>query len=191
MLRSQKPCAAAGCLVRNPFGLPGSRCNLPVEARCCLSRYERYAGSLEFHVHFVQGRCLRRAQTAKDRQPVPAQQPRASSCDERVGVFHGVENLANSCLQDGIRTGRCPPMVAAGFERDEEHSATRFQAGVSQGFNLCMVGASPVVEPLSHNSTVANNHAANPRIGIGHGGAPARQPQRHAHVEFRRPWWGL
>ena len=77
-------------------------------------------------------------------------------------------------------------MVTTGLERDVKIRTSGPRTGVKQGCNLGVRSSSTSVESLSYNSSIANNHAAHPRIGVGKGGTLARQAKRHAHVVFRR-----
>ena len=57
---------------------------------------------------------------------------------DRVGVAHGHHYSPNPGVDDGPDARRCPTVVSAGLEGDENGAASSPVPGLGEGVNLCM-----------------------------------------------------
>ena len=116
-----------------------------------------------------------------------AQDLQPSAIHLGVGIRHAHHDACDPLLDEAGRAGRRPAKMAAGLEVDVGRSAAGrpTPAGeVSERRDLRMPRAAAGVIPLPDHLAIADNHAANHRVGRGGSLAMGGQGESAAHVIF-------
>ena len=98
-----------------------------------------------------------------------------------IGIPGTNDDLGNACLQNGVGTGRCFAIVAAGFQCDKKRGAFRGSLAVCQRVALCMQSAEAGVISLADDMSIFDENGAYQWVGVDCANPLFRQGDGTAH----------
>ena len=182
--RAPEVAVVARRLAGDPLAFAVVQGGLAVQAG---GRFHAYPGRALLHtleeadVHFMSGVLH---QAGHDGDAGGLQFFQAFACDQRVGIGHGRDDLAEAGIDQCIGARRRAAVMAARLQRDVGGGAAHVVAALPRIFHRLdfgMVAAGRLGEAGADDAAVLDDHATDARIGRGgeHAEFGLRQCQRH------------
>ena len=170
-------------LATDPLGFAAGHGGAAVEAGRELEREPRPAAAHALEKTPIERLGLIGVQPPFHRNPGGAQACRALPGHERIRVFDGIDHAAHAGGDQRLHTGRRSAAVIAGFKGHKGGCAAGRITGRTQGMHLGMRSAGHKVRALPDHRAVADQHAADARIGVRAAKSLTRQRQGLLHPE--------
>lgn len=179
----------AGGLAGEPVGLIGEAVRgcggeLAIGGEGGLEGDKGAAGADEVREGVVELSGLRLADAEHDFDADGAELCEASTADCGVGVFGGDDSAGDAGGDEGVGTGAGAAVVGAGLESDVGGGAAGIEATVGgelEGDDLGVVAMLVEVSTLGEDLVVADEEAADRRVGAGEGGGSGGEREGPLH----------